>query len=88
MINVLLDTKPKESSESSGLSREDQVKEKIKTQLIPMLPKNFDSIFVREKIRNLPAPAGVSSGSPELVPLNIFLNQEIQRFQIILNIVR
>jgi len=32
MINVLLDTKPKESSESSGLSREDQVKDKIESK--------------------------------------------------------
>jgi dynein heavy chain len=41
MINVLLDTMPKEAGGAGGLSREDIVKEKIEKELLPMLPVDF-----------------------------------------------
>lgn len=39
MINVLIDTQPKDAAGGAGgLSREDQVKEKIEKELLPKLP--------------------------------------------------
>ena len=38
MLNTLLDTQPKEASGGGGLSREDQVKEKLQKDLLPILP--------------------------------------------------
>jgi len=88
MINVLLETMPKDSG-GGGLSREDIVKEKIEKELLPQLPQDFIMIDVEERLRNLKGPRGLGeSGQYHLIPLNIFLFQEIQRFQSILTIVR
>jgi hypothetical protein len=38
MITVLIDTQPKEAAAAGGMSREDQVKEKIEKELLPKLP--------------------------------------------------
>jgi dynein heavy chain len=89
MINVLLDTMPKESGGAGGLSREDIVKEKIEKELLPMLPGDFILIDVQDRLKNLRGPRGLGeAGNFHLIPLNIFLFQEIQRFQSILSIVR
>merc|ERR1719284_727993 len=89
MINILLDTMPKEAGGSGGMSREDIVKEKIEKELLPQLPQDFIMIDVEERLRNLKGPRGLGeSGQYHLIPLNIFLFQEIQRFQSILTIVR
>jgi len=90
MINTLLDTQPKEASGGSGKSREEEVKEKLEKELIPMLPQDFIMLDVQERMRVLRGPKGLAAvnGSYETIPLNIFLFQEIQRFQSILNIVR
>ena len=78
MINVLLDTQPKESSGGGGLSREDQVKEKIEKELLPSLPVDFIWIDVVERLKNLKGPKGLGEpGKNDLIPLNIFLSQEI-----------
>jgi len=41
MINVLIDTQPKEASGGSGMSKEDEVKLRIEKDLMPILPNNF-----------------------------------------------
>ena len=86
MINTLVDTQPKEASSSGGKSREDEVKEKIEKDLLPQLPADFMEAEVQERLRVLKGPRGLEPGLT--VPLNIFLSQEIQRFQMILTIVR
>jgi len=89
MINVLLDTMPKDAGGGGGMSREDIVKEKIEKELLPMLPVDFIMIDVQEKLKNLRGPKGLGeSGKFDLIPLNIFLYQELQRFQSVLSIVR
>lgn len=90
MINVMLDTQPKEASGGSGKSREEEVKEKLEKDLLPTLPQDFSLIEVQERMKVLKGPKGLgaTNGSYETIPLNIFLFQEIQRFQSILNIVR
>jgi len=51
MINVLVDTQPKEAGGSGGLSREDQVKEKIEKDLLPKLPQDFIMLDVLDRLK-------------------------------------
>jgi len=87
MLTVLIDTQPKEASSSGGLSREDEVKEKIVKELLPQLPVDFIEAEVEERLKTMRGPRGLSE-TGKGVPLNVFLFQEIQRFQMILTIVR
>jgi dynein heavy chain len=89
MITTLLDIQPKDSGGGSGKSREEEVKEKLEKDLLPQLPGNFNMLDVTERIKVLKGPKGLGSpGDYGTLPLNIFLFQEIQRFQMILDIVR
>lgn len=89
MINTMLDTQPKDSGGGGGLSREDTVKEKIEKELLPQLPPDINPIDTAEKLKSLKGPKGLGeSGKYDLIPLNIFLSQELQRFQMVLTIVR
>jgi dynein heavy chain len=87
MMNTLIDTQPKEASGSGGMSKEDQIKEKLQKDLIPQLPVNFIEAEVEERLKVMKGPRGLSE-TGKAVPLNVFLSQEIQRFQMILNTVR
>jgi len=78
MINVLVDTMPKESSSSSGRSLEDEVKDKLQNELIKMLPANFIEVDVDEKLKTLKGPKSLADTGKN-IPLNVFLFQEIQR---------
>lgn len=77
MITVLVDTQPKDSSGGgSGLSREDQVKEKIEKELLPKLPPDFVMLDVLDRLKVLKGPKGLVdpvTGKYDTVPLNIFL---------------
>mmetsp|Transcript_610 Transcript_610/g.1165 ORF Transcript_610/g.1165 Transcript_610/m.1165 type:complete len:1301 (-) Transcript_610:61-3963(-) len=89
MIGTLLDTQPKEASGGGGKSREEEVKEKLEKELLPQLPQSFIWLEVQERLKVLRGPKGLGeSGKYDIIPLNIFLSQEIQRFQMILDIVR
>jgi len=78
MINVLLDTMPKDAGGGGGMSKEDLVKEKIEKELLPMLPQDFIMMDVNDRLKNLKGPRGLGeSGQYHLIPLNIFLFQEI-----------
>lgn len=87
MINTLLDTQPKDSSGGSGKSREEEVKDNLQQNLIKLLPADFIMLEVEERLRTMKGPKGLSE-TGKSVPLNVFLFQEIQRFQKILNIVK
>lgn len=90
MLITLLETQPKDSAGGAGLSREDIVKEKIEKDLLPIIPNDFNFIEVDDKLRVL--KGGNRSIVPDkqmhLMPLNIFLRQELERFQKILDVVR
>lgn len=87
MIATLIDTQPKEASSGGGRSREDEVKDKLESDLIKQLPADFIELEVEERLRVMKGPKNLSD-TGKGVPLNVFLFQEIQRFQMILNIVR
>merc|ERR1712127_526662 len=72
------------SSGSGGKSREEEVKEKLETDLIKQLPANFVELDIEDQLKG---PRGINQ-TGKSVPLNVFLFQELQRFQRILDIVR
>jgi dynein heavy chain len=89
MLTTLLDTQPKEASGGGGLSREDQVKEKLEKDLLPSLPVDFSMIEIEERLKTLKGSKGLGDpGKMDTVPLNIFLKQELERFAFILTTVR
>jgi len=87
MITVLVDTMPKESSASGGKTREEEVKEKLENELIKLLPPDFSEIEIEERLKALKGPKGITD-TGKAIPLNVFLFQELQRFQMVLSIVR
>lgn len=86
MINTLIDTMPKEGGGGSGRTKEDEVKEKLEQDLIRQLPENFIEQDYKEKLSAMPTPKGLDP--QKNIPLNIFLRQEIEQLQTVLNIVR
>lgn len=87
MITVMIDTMPKESSGGTGKSREEEVKEKLETELIKILPVDFNEVEIEERLRAIKGPRGLTDVG-KAIPLNTFLFQELQRFQMVLTIVR
>ena len=69
------------------MSLEDIVKEKLQSELIKLLPADFVEIDVDEKLKTLKGPKGLTDTGKN-IPLNVFLFQEIQRLQLVLDIVR
>jgi len=54
-----------------------------------MLPVDYIELEVAEKLKITKGPKGLGEpGKMDLVPLNIFLGQELQRFTMILTIVK
>lgn len=87
MITTLVDTQPKDAGAAGGKSKEDIVKEKLEKDVIPVLPDDFVEAFYSERIDGMRGPPGISDVGLK-VPLVVFLKQEIERFQMILKIVK
>jgi len=87
MVAVLIETMPKQSSGIGGKTREEEVKEKLENELIKLLPPDFNDIEIEERLRALKGPRGITDVG-KAIPLNVFLFQELQRFQMVLTIVR
>eukprot|EP00919_Chromeraceae_sp_WS-2016_P024794 GHVR01058592.1.p1 GENE.GHVR01058592.1~~GHVR01058592.1.p1 ORF type:complete len:1591 (-),score=375.53 GHVR01058592.1:134-4906(-) len=86
MLDTIMETKPKDAGAGGGKSREEQIREKC-VELTSKMPEDYVEEIYREQIRKLRGPKEL----PErgfAVPLNIFLFQEIQRMQRIIDIVR
>jgi len=86
MISTLIDTQPTDSSGSGGKSPEQVVKEMIENEFLKGLPDDFKMTEVEDKLKQMKHRKLPETG--KAVPLNMFLFQEIQRFQRILSIVR
>jgi dynein heavy chain len=87
MVAVLVETMPKESAGAGGKTREEEVKEKLENELIKLLPPDFNEIEIEERLKTLKGPKGITDVG-KAIPLNVFLFQELQRFQMVLTIVR
>lgn len=87
MINVLVETMPKEQSSSGGKSLEEEVKDKLENELMKLLPPDFSEVEIDERIKVLRGPKGLTDVG-RAIPLNTFLFQELQRFQLVLGTVR
>jgi len=85
MLNVLIDTMPKDSGASGGKTKEEEVREKAE-ELLKQLPEAFREIDVKESIQRAQCPRGLDPSKN--IPLHIFLQQEIDQFSKILAIVR
>jgi dynein heavy chain len=76
LLNTILETQPKQSSaDASGRTREDLVQEKCE-ELLSTMPEEYKEDQYLEQIAAL--------GGLE-VPLNIFLMQEVQRMQFVID---
>lgn len=87
MINILVDTQPKDAAAAGGKSPEEEVRERIEKEFLDDLPADFDAAEFKDKIKDMRGPKG-SSDKGLNVPLNVFLYQELTRFQFILTTVR
>mmetsp|Transcript_8591 Transcript_8591/g.9747 ORF Transcript_8591/g.9747 Transcript_8591/m.9747 type:complete len:395 (-) Transcript_8591:53-1237(-) len=87
MINTLIDTQPKDAGSSSGKTPEAEVRDRLEKQMLPDLPPDWNEVEIEERIRNMKGPKGLTDIGMR-VPLNVFLYQEITRFQKILIQVR
>lgn len=85
MIDTLIDTAPKTAGGGGGKTKEDEVKDLI-ASLTTQLPDDFIEVEYKEKLAELPVPKGLNPNKN--VPLNVFLRQEIEQFQLVLDIVR
>jgi len=86
MIATLIDTQPADAGGAGGKTPEQTVKENIENDFLKLLPDDFKMVEVEDRLK-----AMVHRKLPEkgkAIPLNMFLFQEIQRFQRILTIVR
>lgn len=90
MIDTLLDIQPKDAGGGgSGKTREEEVKDKLQKDLIPMLPIDYIELEYKAQLKVIKGPKGLGEpGKYDLIPLNIFLGQELQRFSMILTIVK
>lgn len=86
MLGTLLDTQPADSAAGGGKSPEQTVKEMIENDFIKLLPEDFKMLEVDDRLKMMKHRRLPETG--KAVPLNMFLFQEIQRFQNILGIVR
>jgi dynein heavy chain len=78
MILTILETQPKTSGSSGGMSREESVN-KSAEEFLSTMPANFDKEDVKDKIK---------SKMGGFTPLNIFLRQEVDRLQNVISLVR
>ena len=87
MIDVLIDTQPKEGGGSSGKSPDDEIKDKINGDILPSFPGDWNFLEVYSNIQKFKSKM-MTSSTGLAIPLNVFLKQELERFQVILTIVR
>lgn len=74
LLNTITETQPKQSSTSTGKTREDIVQAKCE-ELLGSIPEDYKEEVYLEQISNM--------GGLE-IPLNVFLMQEVQRLQLVL----
>ena len=87
MIKTLIDTQPKNAGSSSVKTPEAEVRDKLEKHTLPDLPPVWNEMEMDERIKNMKGPKGLTEVGMKM-PLNVFLYQEMTRFQKILISVR
>ena len=87
MINTLIDTQPMDAGSSGGKTSEVEVRDKLVKQMLPDLPLDWNEVEVDKRIKSMKGPKLITEVGLR-VPLNVFLYQEMTRFQKILISVR
>lgn len=90
MIETVMETRPKEGGGGGGESREDKVMAIAKGQL-PLITYSYPKKKIDRMVPNLSGPKNYpirEKGMGHKIPLNIFLMQELQRMEIVINIVK
>lgn len=85
MIDTLIDTAPKSSGGGGGKTKEEEVKD-LCASLEKQLPDDFIEVEYKESLSRLAIPKGLSANKN--VPLTVFLRQEIEVFQVVIDAVR
>lgn len=81
MLSQLQTILPTDSISASGHSKEDEVQQRLNDKLIPMLPPDFVESEYIQKLKIMDGPEGLGQpGKMDVLPLNMFLRQEIGRF--------
>jgi dynein heavy chain len=86
MIATIMETRPKDTGQSSGKSREEIIQARAK-DLLTQVGFDFTEAEAKESIKKLNGPKGLQERGMT-VPLNIFLFQEIQRMKRIVTLVK
>lgn len=86
MLATLIDTQPSDAAASGGKTENETVKDMIEQDFLKLLPEDFKMMDVDDRLKTMRHKRLPETG--KAVPLNMFLFQEIQRFQNILGIVR
>lgn len=77
MIDTLIDTQPKEGGGSSGKNPEAEIQEKIRTDLLPSFPGDWNFLEVVSNIAKFKSKL-MTSSTGLAIPLNVFLKQELE----------
>jgi len=89
MINVLVETMPKDQGGGSGKSLEQEVQEKVEQDYMKMMPEDINWMEVTDLLKIRKGARGLGEpGKYEMVPLNVFLGQELQRMKAVMAIVK
>lgn len=86
MLATLIDTQPSDAAAAGGKTENETVKDMIEQDFLKLLPEDFKMMDVDDRLKTMRHKRLPETG--KAVPLNMFLFQEIQRFQNILGIVR
>merc|ERR1711935_821806 len=86
LISTIMETRPKDSGDSGGKSRDEQIQDKCR-DMQHQLTYEYPVLDTKELIQRMPGPKGYPDKG-FMVPLNIFLSQEVDRMTYILYLVR
>jgi dynein heavy chain len=86
LIYTIMETRPKDSSGDGGKTREEIIQVRAK-ELLTQLNFEYPEAETKELIRKLAGPRGYPHKGFQ-VPMNIFLSQEIQRMQRVIELVK
>jgi dynein heavy chain len=86
LIHTIMETRPKDSSGDGGKTREEIIQNRAK-ELLTQVNFDYPEAETKDLIKKLSGPRGYPFKGYQ-VPMNIFLSQEIQRMQRVIDLVK